>query len=244
MIKKRKVLYTLITIIIIFTLGIFYFANSSYAPLKNNQQYLKDENVIVHDKYYEFKSNKKNINKAFIFYPGGRVDERAYAPLSYLLSKAGYPVYLVKMPLDLAVLDIDRAQIIIDEYNNEIEEWYLIGHSLGGAMAGSFLYNNYDTLDSIKGLILLSSYISENIDLSDYKLDVLSITASEDKIIDWNKYEISKNNLPSDTVYKIIKGGNHSGFGNYGPQDGDGQSLISKQEQWGKTFQFIIELIK
>jgi len=240
--KKRKLIYVFIVIILIFAAGLLYFVNSSYEPLENNKQYLKEEYVIDYDKYYEFKSNNTH-SKAFIFYPGGRVDERSYAPLSYLLSERGYPVYLIKMPLDLAVLDNDRAQIILDKLNNDIQKWYLIGHSLGGAMAGSFIYNNYDSLDSIKGLILLSSYVSDDIDFSNKKIDILSITASEDKIINWDKYESSKNNLPSDTVYKIIEGGNHSGFGNYGPQKGDGQSLISKQEQWEKTIQLIIDFI-
>ncbi|MDZ7671784.1 MAG: alpha/beta hydrolase [Halanaerobiales bacterium] len=240
--KKRKVLLILIIIMVIFSIGLIYFINSSYKPLENNENYLKNEYVVEHDKYYEFKHNN-SYDKAFIFYPGGRVDERAYAPLAYLLSERGYPVYLVKMPLDLAVLDIDRAQIIIDQYNKKIQEWYLIGHSLGGAMAGSYIYNNFDNLTSVKGLILLASYVSEETNLSDQAIDVLSITATEDKILNWEKYVSSKNNLPSDTVYNSIEGGNHSGFGNYGPQKGDGQSLISKQKQWEKTVHLIIEFI-
>ncbi|MGM0446235.1 MAG: alpha/beta hydrolase [Bacillota bacterium] len=238
--KKRKILYILIIIILISAAGLFYFIYSSYKPLENNQKYLKNEYVVEHDKYYEFK-HSNTYDKAFIFYPGGRVDERAYAPLAFLLSERGYPFYLIKMPLDLAVLDIDRAHIILNDKN--IKEWYLIGHSLGGAMAGSYLYNNFDELKLIKGLILLSSYVSEDINLSNKKVDVLSITATEDKILDWENYENSKNNLPSNTVYESIEGGNHSGFGNYGPQKGDGQSLISKQKQWEETIQLIIEFI-
>jgi len=114
---------------------------------------------------------------------------------------------------------------------------------LGGAMAGSYIYNNFDNLTSVKGLILLASYVSEETNLLDQTIDVLSITATEDKILNWGKYESSKNNLPSDTVYNSIEGGNHSGFGNYGPQKGDGQSLISKQKQWEKTVHLIIKFI-
>jgi len=97
--KKRKVLLILIIIMFIFSIGLIYFINSSYKPLENNDNYLKNEFVVEHDIYYEFKHNNSN-DKSFIFYPGGRVDERVYAPLAYLLSKRGYPVYLVKMPLD------------------------------------------------------------------------------------------------------------------------------------------------
>jgi len=50
--------------------------------------------------------------------------------------------------------------------------------------------------------------------------------------------------LPSGTEFNIIKGGNHAGFGNYGPQEGDGESEISKQEQWNQTVDYIINFIQ
>ena len=48
---------------------------------------------------------------------------------------------LVKMPLNLAVFDINAADGIQTKFSY-IDNWYIGGHSLGGAMAASYLSNN------------------------------------------------------------------------------------------------------
>jgi len=45
----------------------------------------------------------------FIFYPGGRVDYRSYAPLAHRIAAEGYRVIIVPMPLNLAVFAPGRA---------------------------------------------------------------------------------------------------------------------------------------
>ena len=45
-----------------------------------------------------------SLSTGFIFYPGGRVPEEAYAPLGKGLAEAGYLAVLVPMPFDLAIL--------------------------------------------------------------------------------------------------------------------------------------------
>jgi len=73
-----------------------------------------------------------------IFYPGGRVDYRAYSPMAEELAKAGYLVVIPKMPFNLAVFGYDRASDIIQEYPSVIN-WVIGGHSLGGSMAAHYL---------------------------------------------------------------------------------------------------------
>ena len=46
---------------------------------------------------------------ALIFYPGGKVQYEAYAPLMKACAKQGILCVLVKMPLNLAVLDRNAA---------------------------------------------------------------------------------------------------------------------------------------
>ena len=75
-----------------------------------------------------------------IFYPGGRVDHRAYAPLMSELAANGYLVSLVPMPFNLAVFGSESASQVIAAHP-EIEHWVIGGHSLGGAMAASFVFN-------------------------------------------------------------------------------------------------------
>ncbi len=75
----------------------------------------------------------------FIFYPGGHVDARAYAPMLRQIAERGDLVVLVPMPLNLAVFGVNRADQVIAAHP-EIEHWVIGGHSLGGAMASAYLY--------------------------------------------------------------------------------------------------------
>ena len=173
-----------------------------------------------------------------IFYPGGKVDYTAYQPLMAACAERGILCVLVKMPFNLAVLDMNAADGIREQYP-EIEDWYIGGHSLGGSMAASYLDKN---ADGYKGLILLGSYSTA--DLSDTDLKVLSLYGSEDGVMNRNKYEANKSNLPDDFTEIIIDGGCHAYFGMYGAQDGDGTPTISNHEQIRLTVENIMKVLK
>ena len=180
----------------------------------------------------------QNATVGFIFYPGGKVEANAYQPLMAELARKGVLCVLVEMPFNLAVFDINAAEGIQEQYP-EIEDWYIGGHSLGGSMAASYLA---DHVDEYEGLILLGSYSTA--DLSDTDLDVLSIFGSEDKVLNREKYDENKSNLPKDFTEVVIDGGCHAYFGMYGAQDGDGTPTISNHEQIGLTVDNIISLFK
>lgn len=237
--KKRIILVVLIVILIII-IGSFFYLSQSYKPVDGNQNFINKKKILESDSYYFFKADT-NYDTAFIFYQGGKVEELSYAPICEKIRRNGYSVFLVKMPFNLAVFDLDRAKIILDEDKDDIKNWYLIGHSLGGSMAASYLDDVNDK--KLKGLILLASYPAESVDLSNKNYRVLSITASQDKILDQKKYIATKDNLPSSTVYRQIEGGNHAGFGNYGVQSGDGIIKIEKEEQWDHTVNLIVDFI-
>ena len=139
------------------------------------------------------------------------------------------------MPLNLAVLNPNAALKIIENYP-DIKNWYVGGHSLGGSMAASFASSHPD---KIKGLILLASYSTNKLNST----KVLSIYGSNDKILNLEKYENYKENIKNNLSEHIIDGGNHSNFGNYGFQDGDGKSTISNINQITTTAQKIFEFI-
>lgn len=69
-----------------------------------------------------------------LFYLGGKVEYTAYSPLMRACAEQGILCVLVKMPCNLAILDMNAADGIAVQYP-EIEDWYIGGHSLGGAMA-------------------------------------------------------------------------------------------------------------
>ena len=179
----------------------------------------------------------QNANIGFIFYPGGKVEHNAYQPLMAALAREGVLCVLVEMPFNLAVLDINAADGIKEQYPH-IEKWYIGGHSLGGSMAASYASSH---VDEFEGLALLGSYSTA--DISDTDLDVISIYGSEDRVLNLEKYTESKANLPSDFNEVIIEGGCHAHFGMYGPQDGDGEPYISSSEQIRITVENIVKLM-
>jgi hypothetical protein len=58
----------------------------------------------------------------------------------------------------------------------------------------------------------------------------LSLLGENDEVLNKDKYESNKKNLPNLTEY-TIKGGIHSYFGDYGIQKGDGTPTITNDEQ-------------
>lgn len=164
-----------------------------------------------------------------IFYPGGKVEAESYAPLMEALAERNILAVLVSMPGNLAVLDMDAAEGI-QEMFPEIDRWYMAGHSLGGSMAASYLSKTDEVFD---GLILLASYSTE--DLSDADMEVLSVYGDQDGVLDMEKYDQNKENLPAGFREYVIEGGCHAYFGDYGVQDGDGSPAITAEEQIWET---------
>lgn len=174
-----------------------------------------------------FKPQSTEPSAGFIFYPGGRVQPEAYALAARKIAEAGYLVVIPRMPLNLAFFDAEVANQIMASYP-EVDCWVIGGHSLGGAMAARFAYRYPE---SIKGLALWAAYPAESDDLSSSDLAVVSVYASEDGVAEVDSVLASKPLLPPDTIWVRIEGGNHAGFGWYGPQSGDNPRTISLESQ-------------
>lgn len=172
-----------------------------------------------------------------IFYPGGKVEYTAYAPLLHGLAKEGVFCVLCKMPCNLAVLAPNAAEGLQENFSG-IENWYIGGHSLGGSMAAVHVAEH---ADDYNGLILLAAYSTK--DISSLGLQALSVYGTEDGVLNMEKYENSLTNLPADRKECIIEAGCHAQFGSYGKQDRDGTPRISGEEQRQITIEAIMELI-
>ena len=211
-------------------LGDYYRADmdavEAFAPVNTVETQTLEDNTLVFD--------PGDAATGFIFYPGGKVEYTAYVPLMKALASEGVLGVLVEMPFNLAVLDVNAADGIQAQYP-EIETWYIGGHSLGGSMAASYLA---DHTDAYSGLILLGSYSTA--DLSNTGLDVLSIYGSEDQVLNREKYEANRENLPDGFTEIVLEGGCHAYFGMYGAQDGDGTPTITNEEQINLTVSAII----
>jgi hypothetical protein len=236
--------YGLLTMILLGGAGFIIWASMPSQPMPEAVAALvADDQVSVDDQtWFVFKPANSDPRSGLIFYPGGRVDARAYAPLARSIAESGYLVVIVPMPLNLAIFGSNRAQEVIDTYPG-VQRWAIGGHSLGGAMAARFAYQNPA---SVQGLVLMASYPASSDDLSDYDLKVLSIYGTQDAVMADGSIEDSRALLPGDTRWAAIEGGNHAQFGWYGSQSGDGQATISRREQQaavvGETLQLLRDL--
>ena len=241
--NKRKILWIIPLILILVVGGFVLWAETtaavspeSLAALTTNEQVT----VSQQNGWWVFNPVGETPNTGFIFYPGGRVNEKAYARVLADISARGYRVVLVPMPLNLAVFDPNAAGDVMAAFP-EIQNWAAGGHSLGGAMAANFTANNPGTLD---GLVLWASYPAGSDDLSQANLQVVSIFGSEDGLATGEKIEASRALLPVNTQWVKIEGGNHAQFGSYGAQAGDNPAKISEAEQQAQIVNATMELLE
>ncbi len=209
----------------------------TYAPSDQIADLLLEEHVTVTRHAIEVMP-KDAVIATLVFYQGGLVDTAAYLALANQLSEHGIHVILPKMPLNLAIINRFAFN---DFYEAGSTPYFIAGHSLGGASA---TYVVSTDPEKVAGIILLAAYPPESVDLSHITQPVLSITASEDKILNQAQFLSTQRLLPSHTEYVVIDGGNHAYFGSYGPQRNDGNATITAEQQLMMTVFLIVQMIE
>ena len=221
------VIFLLCLVFLVYT-GIYYHSDGTAAAAL-----VSDETVTVTQTGYGWLFDGPSEDEALIFYPGGKVEETAYAPLLRRLAGQGMDVCLVKMPFRLAVFGAGKADQVIAQH--DYTRWYIGGHSLGGVMAASYAAAHSGRFS---GIYLLAAYPSGPLDEN---VRTVTIYGSEDGVLNRTKMEEAKQYLPQDSAAYVIEGGNHAQFGNYGIQDGDGNASVSAEEQQRRTVELILE---
>jgi len=230
MIMKKRYIFLLLVLLLF--VSIFVYLNVYYRASNDVNDYLNSNDIVI------VKKDKNGLlfdgpgeDNILVFYPGAKVEYAAYAPLMNKIASNGIDTYIVKMPFNISFFKMNAISDVMKEY--EYDNWYIGGHSMGGAVA-SMVANKND----VKGLVLLASYATSDIDSK-----VLSIYGSNDGVLNMSKYNDNKKYI-SDNVEVIIDGGNHAYFGNYGEQKGDREATISREEQQDKAVLEIIKMIK
>ena len=173
-----------------------------------------------------------------VLYTGGKVPPAAYAPAARAIAEQGYLVAIVPAPFNLAILDADAADRVIEDHP-EIASWAIGGHSLGGATASLFIDGHPGVVD---GLALWASYSSA--DLSTDDLHVLSVYGSLDAGVASYTDPANLAKLGSDVTVDVIDGGNHEQMGWYTGQPNDPPATISRQEQQDRVVAATVALLQ
>lgn len=227
--KRLKIaLITIISLVILLIGGFFIYVSDYYraddaaiAAMQTEATMGVQDNLII-------LSPTTPGDTALIFYPGAKVEYLAYLPiLEKIKQSCGITCILVKMPFNMAIFDVNAADKIIDQFP-DIKNWYIGGHSMGGAMASDYASKHQD---KVKGLILLGAYIYGN-----YPAEkALTVYGT------FNTSVAEKINYTKNIV--VIEGGNHAQFGNYGRQQGDPEATISSEEQQNIAVEAIKEFL-
>ena len=190
-----------------------------------------------------------------LFYPGGFVDAHVYSILlSDFSAAAGVTTAVVKMPANLAVLDINAGSSVTAGITG-IPQWVIAGHSLGGSMAASTVKQNPSFY---QGLIFMDSYPADSDSLKTWPGTVLSLYSSVEKVSDADRMQKTLDLIPPATwltdasrvypsavsnysVIRQIDGGSHSYFGTYGPQDGDYTPTVTRDAFHAEVIDYMTE---
>lgn len=244
--RLRKWWWLLLLLPILGAAAFVIWAGTGPAPMPQALAALQpDDRVWVEtEPWLIFQPAAEDPTSGLILYPGARVDPRAYAPAARDLAEEGHLVIIVPMPLNLAFFAPDRAAEVMAAFPG-IENWAVGGHSLGGAMAANFARGNPL---AVRGLVLWAAYPAASDDLSGYQLAASSIYGTRDGLATPDEIDASRPLLPPDTHWIPIEGGNHAQFGWYGPQSGDNEATISREEQQAQivsaTLQLLLQLGK
>ena len=221
--RRRLVTFGVCLFLIYNTGAVVYFGTYSHATERAGD-YLKGSGTVRVEQIDEgYRFDGPGSDDALVFYPGAKIEETAYAELMVDMAEKGLDCYLIKMPLKMAFLGKMKADDVIDKYS--YKNWYVGGHSLGGAMAGVYASRAGEKL---KGIVMLAAYTDEKLPEG---LSMITFTATEDGVLNWDAYEEAKKNWPNNVTEVSIDGGNHAGFGDYGEQSGDNTATISPEEQ-------------
>lgn len=227
--KIKKILAILVASAILLFLGFWVYVQINTYPAETDYLALimTDDRIAVSEKRNYFRITPVSPDPAattIIYYPGGLVAPEAYLyKMGMVASKLNTDIFIIKAPFNAAIFNTGAAGKIIESYG--IEQAWVGGHSLGGIAACRYASANPD---HVYGLYLFGSYCDQ--DISGFTGRVVSLMGLNDLIINRDNYSEAKTKLPPGSDIIEIEGLNHSDFGNYGLQKGDGESKLDNKQ--------------
>lgn len=199
--------------------------------------------VEVHPTLYGFSVDPvvDTGKPGMIFMAGAFVAADAYLPFAKSVAAAGYPVRVIGLELGSSMAPGQQPRLFgtLLSFMDGGRDWVVGGHSLGSAQATIFAAQHPD---AIAGLFIAGSSYPYN-DVSMLTVPVTLLGASNDAIANGRASEDRAGNLPAGATITTIEGGNHAGFGYYGPQIMDGTASIPRTQQQAQMTEAALALM-
>jgi hypothetical protein len=203
-----RIIAAVLGVVLVAVLGFIIWAETPLGPAPDAIAALESGNSVTVARTaagWEFAPDADG-QVGIVFYPGGRVDARSYAPLARALAEQGYLVVITPVTLNLAVMSPNVGDRARDAH--------------AAARPGEYA-----------ALVFLAAYPPDGTDLREAVGKVASVYGDRDPGLKMENVNSTKSLLPTDSVFTQIKGANHAQWGSYGPQPGDMSATIGPAEQ-------------
>lgn len=233
---KKFLKYTALTLVVLAVLG---YAGLQYSTEKRRATPAPDALAAVQSDaaveitdagpWIVYQPTGAEPTTGVILYPGANCDVRGYAPVLRPIAAAGYLVVDTRMPFDFAIFAPNKA-LEVEKAFPGIKHWILVGHSMGGAMAGQFVHNHPD---AVSGLIVWDSYPPDYATLADSKVPVWHIHRATPEGQAPESFTKRRGLFPPDSHWVAVPGGVHMYFGSFvgGAYKEDWTPSISRESQ-------------
>lgn len=142
----HRILAAIIAVLIVLAGYGVYYVNGYHHAVNVGNAIQSNPTVKVTDIEDGWLFDGPGTTTAMVFYPGARVEASTYAPLMQETAASGIDCFLMKMPANLAIFGINRADVVrSDIAGYSYDHWYIADHSLGGTLAANSTSANIPT---------------------------------------------------------------------------------------------------
>jgi len=225
------ILFGLIGLVLLAHLFAYFFVGRTIKSEVKPYLQSSDDVEVTLRPWVVMRPRKTAIKAGIIFHPGGYVDAESYARIFNHVAAAGYLCVLVPGPQRTPMAKRFAADGVMDAFP-EINQWYISGHSQGGAVASLYVRDREEKPEYFKkiaGIIFLGFFVFDRHSHAHRSLPCLSVYGSRDGHAD--KFKPNEKNLPQGAKVVCIEGGNHGQFGAYTFHFGDQTPEIPRHDQ-------------
>jgi len=193
---------------------------------------------------WRFQPRTVRESAVLVFFPGGLVDPRAYAPLARSAAQGGHDVLVIELPRRGAFGGADSPELhqrIARALSSIHEDRPVVvgGHSRGAVVASTYAAN----APRLAGVVLIGTSHPRDMDLSGLAVPVTKIVGTRDGLATPDEVDRNAHLLPAHTRWVWLEGGNHSQFGWYGFQPMDRRPRIAAAEQRAVMNREVLDLL-
>jgi pimeloyl-ACP methyl ester carboxylesterase len=213
------------------------------------------ENTFVSDERVEivrgtdtidFRPRPDDPSRAgLLFFPGALVSPDAYAPMARRLAELGHRAVIVRLPFRMAPTPSYEEMAFQTARETmaaaAARPWVIGGHSRGGMIATRFAAGDPERF---AGLALVATTHPRELNLSWLSMPVLKIYGSRDGMATPGEVRRYAPNLPPDTTFVEVEGGNHRNFGYYRFQLMDGRAGIPREAQQARLIEALVAFLE